>query len=105
VHQLDALPGPKHVVADFLLSGVLTGEARSASVAMDTRVDNYSASYAHRYLAMLEMGNHWQRTFDEADPDYVVLVTESGLRQYLQNDRHWVLMTRDNGFVLLRPPN
>jgi hypothetical protein len=104
VHQLDALPGPKHVVADFLLSGILTGEAPSASVAMDTRVDNYSASYAHRYLAMLQMGNHWERTFAEADPNYVVLVTESGLRQYLQHDRHWVVMTRDNGFVLLRPP-
>jgi hypothetical protein len=105
VHQLDALRAPKHVVADFLLSGVITGEARSVSVAMDTRVDNYSASYAHRYLAMLQMGNHWQRTFAQADPDYVVLVTESGLLQYLQNDRHWVVMTRDNGFVLLRPPS
>jgi len=104
VHQLDALPAPKHVVTDFLLSGVITGEVPSASVAMDTRVDNYSASYAHRYLAMLQMGNHWERTFAEAEPDYVVLVTESGLGQYLQNDRHWVVMTRDNGFVLLRPP-
>jgi hypothetical protein len=104
VHQLGALPAPKHVVADFLVSGVITGEVPSASVAMDTRVDNYSASYAHKYLAMLRMGARWRRTFASADPDYVVLLSDSGLRDYLQHIRHWVVMTRDNGFVLLRPP-
>jgi hypothetical protein len=105
VHQLNALPAPKHVVTDFMVSGLITGEVPSASVAMDTRVDNYSESYAHRYLAMLEMGTDWRRTFAQADPDYVVVLSESGLRQYLQQDRHWVVMTHDNGFVLMRPAN
>jgi hypothetical protein len=104
VDQLGALPAPKHVVADFLVSGVITGEVPSASVAMDTRVDNYSATYAHNYLAMLRMGSGWRRTFATVDPDYVVLLNRSGLRDYLQHSRHWVVMTRDNGFVLLRPP-
>lgn len=104
LHQLDALPAPKHVVADFLVSGVITGEVPSASVAMDTRVDNYSLAYTHEYLAMLRMGPGWRRTFAKADPDYVVLLNESGLRPYLQYDRHWMVMMRDNGFVLMRPP-
>jgi hypothetical protein len=105
VHELNALPQPKHVVSDFLLSGVLTGEARTVSVAMDTRVDNYSEAYAHNYLAMLRMGPNWRATFAQADPDYVVLQDDSGLLDYLTHDRHWVVMTRDNGFVLLRPPS
>lgn len=104
VHRLSALPAPKHVVVDFLASGLITGEVPSASVAMDTRVDNYSASYTRRYLAMLKMGPGWRRTFAQADPDYVVLLSDSGLGDYLEHDRHWVVMTRDNGFVLLRPP-
>jgi hypothetical protein len=104
LHQLDALPAPKHVVADFLVSGVITGEVPSASVAMDTRVDNYSLAYTHEYLAMLRMGPDWRQTFAKAHPDYVVLLNDSGLRAYLEHDRHWVVMTRDNGFVLLRPP-
>jgi hypothetical protein len=104
VHQLDALPAPKHVVADFLVSGVITGEVPSASVAMDTRVDNYSLAYTHEYLSMLRMGRGWRQTFAKADPDYVVLLNDSGMRAYLEHDRHWVVMMRDNGFVLLRPP-
>jgi hypothetical protein len=104
VHQLGALPAPKHVVADFIVSGVITGEVPSASVAMDTRVDNYSETYVHRYLDMLKMGTGWRRAFAQADPDYVVLLDASGLRDYLQHDRHWVVMMRDNGFVLMRPP-
>ena len=104
VHELQALPAPKHVVAVLSVSGIITGEVPSASVAMDTRVDNYPAIYAHKYLDMLRMGPDWRHTFAEADPDYVVLLSESGLRSYLQVDRHWVVMTSDNGFVLLRPP-
>lgn len=104
VHELGALPAPKHVVADFMVSGIITGEVPSASVAMDTRVDNYSLAYTHEYLAMLRMGPGWRRTFARAEPNYVVLLSDSGLRTYLQYDRHWVVMTRDNGFVLLRPP-
>jgi hypothetical protein len=104
VHQLQASPQPKHIVASLLVSGIITGEVPSASVAMDTRVDNYTASYARNYLAMLAMGTGWRHTFATADPDYVVLLTSSGLRDYLQHDRHWVVMTRDNGFVLMRPP-
>jgi hypothetical protein len=104
VHQLNSLPGPKHIVADLLVSGIITGEVPSASVAMDTREDTYPLSYARKYLAMLDMGPGWRSTIDQADPDYVVLVSQSGLRDYLQNDRHWVVMTRDHGFVLLRPP-
>jgi len=105
VHELQALPAPKHVVAVLSVSGIITGEVPSASVAMDTRVDNYSATYAHNYLDMLRMGPGWRHTFAEADPDYVVLLSESGLRSYLQVDRHWVVMTSDNGYVLLRPPS
>jgi hypothetical protein len=103
VSELQVLPAPKHVVAVFSVSGIITGNVPSASVAMDTRVDNYSATYAHRYLDMLRMGPRWRRTFAEADPDYVVLLNDSGLRDYLQHDRHWVVMTRDNGYVLMRP--
>ena len=97
VHQLSALPAPKHVVADFVISGLITGEVPSASMAMDTRVDNYSATYTRRYLAMLHMGTGWRRTFAAADPDYVVLLVSSGLREYLQLDRHWVVLARDQG--------
>jgi hypothetical protein len=104
VHELNALPAPKHVVSDFLLSGVLTGEVPSASVAMDTRVDNYPESYAHNYLAMLRMGQGWRRTFAQADPDYVVLQSDSGLLDYLLHEGHWTVMLSDQQFVLLRPP-
>jgi hypothetical protein len=105
VHELQALPAPKHVVAVFSVSGIVTGEIPSASVAMDTRVDSYNATYAHKYLDMLRMGPGWRSTFAEADPDYVVLLSESGLRSYLQHDRHWVVLVSDNGYVLLRPPS
>jgi hypothetical protein len=63
VAKLNTLPAPKHVVADFLVSGVITGEVPSASVAMDTRMDNYSPAYAQRYLDMLKMGAGWRHTF------------------------------------------
>jgi hypothetical protein len=104
VAKLNTLPAPKHVVADFLVSGVITGEVPSASVAMDTRMDNYSPAYAQRYLDMLKMGAGWRHTFAQANPDYAVLISDTGLPSYLQSVRHWTVVDREYGFVLLRRP-
>jgi hypothetical protein len=102
--RLEALPQPKHVVADYLVSGFLTGEAHSVSLAMDTRTDNFPKRFARDYLAMFKLGPHWRQTLREVDPDYAVLLSDSGFRQYLQKDRGWVLMEEEHGFVLLHPP-
>lgn len=101
VHELGALPAPRHVLNDYDVGGLVTGLQRHASVAIDGRTDNYSPSYVRDYIKALALHGDWQGLIRRLDPDCALLATDSGLTHVLVAEYHWSVVDQEDGFTLL----
>jgi hypothetical protein len=101
VHELGALPAPRHVLNDYNIGGLITGLQPRASVAIDGRTDNYDPGYITEYFAALGLHGRWQRMLLRLDPDSAMLSTNSGLTHVLVAEYGWHVVDTEDGYSLL----
>ena len=95
---------PLKVLNHYNVSGALIAfGGPDIKLAVDGRADRYGPTYLSDYLSMMNVGPHWQRTFDRLRPDVVVTSKDAPIVQVLE-DRGWTQRMRDGDFVLLLPP-
>jgi hypothetical protein len=101
VHELGALPAPRHVLNAYNIGGLITGLQPRASVAIDGRTDNYDPGYITDYFAALSLHGRWQRLLLRLDPDSAMLPTDSGLTHVLVAEYGWHVVDTEDGYSLL----
>jgi hypothetical protein len=101
VHELGALPAPRHVLNDYNVGGLITGLQPRASVAIDGRTDNYSPDYITDYIGALGLHGHWQQLLARLDPDSAMLATDSALTHVLVAEYGWHVVDTEDGYSLL----
>ena len=101
--HLAAEDRPLHVAADFDVSGFVRERGGDdVRVAVDGRTDRYGATALNSFDDMMSGRQGWQRTFEALDPDAVVVLQRSALRQLLVG-RGWTVVLLDGQYALLEP--
>ncbi len=96
--------GPVRVMNDYNIAGFLREFGGSnVRLAIDGRADRYGARRILDYTNTTQGARGWRRLFEKAEPDVVVIDSNSPLREILV-DRGWTTELVDSGFVMLAPP-
>lgn len=100
--RLDRQPGA-HVLVDYDIGGLVTGEARRVSAAVDGRTDIYDPDWLHEYLRLTEARSGWQAALDELAPDRALLLGHGALARQLVA-QGWHIDESEAQWALLSPP-
>ena len=99
--QLAALPARTVVLDQFAISGwLLWAEPQLIPVA-DLRSEVYSPEYLSAYRNNESVGPGWQSFITRTGATTALLSEDSALADALQQQLHWRVTGRDNGYVLL----
>jgi hypothetical protein len=101
VRELGTLPGPRHVLNDYTVGGLITGLQPRASVSIDGRTDNYSPSYVGRYIDALRLRGDWQHVLASLRPDSALLPVDAAMTHVLVAEYHWTVVDVQGGYALL----
>jgi len=100
--QLAALPAKTVVLDQFAISGwLLWAEPHLIPVA-DLRSEVYSFEYLTAYRNNESVGPGWQSFITRTGASVALLSESSALADALQQQLHWRVTGRDNGYVLLK---
>ena len=100
--QLAALPAKTVVLDQFAISGwLLWAEPQLIPVA-DLRSEVYSLEYLTAYRNNERVGPGWQAFITRTGATTALLSEDSALAEALQQQLHWRVVGRDNGYVFLK---
>lgn len=99
---LNQRPGSR-VLVDYDIGGLVSGEARSVSAAVDGRTDVYDPTWLHRYLQLTELQGNWPGLLAALMPDTAVLHRHTALTQQLLGTG-WTVLAQDGDWALLAAP-
>lgn len=103
--QISSMPGSERVLSDYNVSGmVLHFGGPDAAVSVDGRADRYTPDYIEAHESMMDLRGNWQSLLEELDPSLALIEADSALARVLVNERAWMEVGSDAGFVLLEAP-
>lgn len=105
VARVAGLAANPRVLNDYNISGaLLLYGGPSVKVAIDGRADLYGANYISRYLDLLARRGDNSGLLDELKPNMALLRNRAPLADYLIQQREWVVIGAELGYVLLVDP-
>jgi hypothetical protein len=100
--QLDHDAGA-HVLVDYDIGGLVTGQARHVSPAVDGRTDVYDPSWLHAYLQMTLLRGDWRPLLAQLHPDRALVQRDGGLAHVL-TAAGWQVDQTEGDWGLLSAP-
>jgi len=101
--ELDALPAGSVVHNDYKLGGWLRWRHPDLEPVVDGMTEAYSVEHLQDYGRVQAVAADWQETFDEWQPAAALVLDRSPLATALVEQRGWVTVVEDDGYVLLTP--
>jgi hypothetical protein len=101
--DLDALPAGSVVHNDYKLGGWLRWRHPDLEPVVDGMTEAYSVEHLQDYGRVQAVAADWQQTFDEWQPAAALVLDRSPLATALVEQRGWVTVVEDDGYVLLIP--
>jgi hypothetical protein len=80
--RLDQQPGA-HVLVDYDIGGLVTGQARHVSAAVDGRTDVYDPAWLRSYLQLTELRGNWRLLLAQLAPDRALVLAHGQLASEL----------------------
>ncbi len=99
--QMAALPAKTVVLDQFAISGWLLWTEPQLIPVADLRSEVYSLEYLTAYRNNERVGPGWQSFITRTGATAALLSQDSALADALQQELHWQITGRDNGYVLL----
>lgn len=107
--RLHATTAPQRVLTTYNVAGPVLwfgGPPPHVVVGIDGRADRYGGDYLQRYAEdLVNAAPGWEDLFARLAPTAAVLEEQERLVDVLVQDRGWVEVTREDGYVLLRSPD